>query len=86
MDATADAYAEDQGAGREVFGGGAVMLTPKDAEVGKRVKWVSPDVAGEVRYGVIVQVIDDVEVIIDFDDGAKGMAFVGNELSNVSPA
>ena len=61
------------------------MLTPKDAEVGKRVKWISPD-TGQTRFGTITEVIDNVEVIVDYDDGAKGMCFVNNTLSTVHPA
>jgi hypothetical protein len=61
------------------------MITEKDAKVGQRVRWRSPD-TNEVRYGDIIEVIDNVEVIIAYDDGAKGMCFIGNELSNVSPA
>jgi hypothetical protein len=30
-------------------------------------------------------VLDNIEVIIDYDDGSKGLTFVGNTLSNVSP-
>jgi hypothetical protein len=62
------------------------MLTKSDAEIGRRVVWRSPDAAGEVRYGTIADVIDDIEVVIAYDDGAMGMCFVGNELSNVEPA
>jgi hypothetical protein len=62
------------------------MLTKSDAEIGRRVVWRSPDAAGEVRYGTIADVIDDIEVVIAYDDGAMGMCFVGNELSNVHPA
>jgi hypothetical protein len=61
------------------------MLTPKDAEVGRRVKWIEP-VTGQTRFGVIVEVLDNVEVIIDYDDNSKGIAFINNELSNVHPA
>jgi hypothetical protein len=62
------------------------MLTKQDAEIGKRVVWRSPDAAGEVRYGVISEIIDNMECVIAYDDGAMGMCFVGNELSNVHPA
>ena len=62
-----------------------MMLTPRDAEVGRRVKWIEPN-TGETRFGTIVEVLDNIEVIIDFDDGAKGMAFVNNTLSNMHPA
>jgi hypothetical protein len=62
------------------------MLTKSDAEIGRRVVWRSPDAAGEVRYGVISEIIDNVECVIAYDDGAMGMCFVGNELSNVHPA
>jgi hypothetical protein len=62
------------------------MLTKSDAEIGRRVVWRSPDAAGEVRYGTIADVIDDIEVVIAYDDGAMGMCFVGNKLSNVHPA
>ena len=61
------------------------MLTPKDAEVGRRVKWISPE-TGQVLFGVLTEVIDGIEVIVDYDDGSKGMCFVNNTLSTVHPA
>jgi hypothetical protein len=56
------------------------MLTKKDAVIGGRVVWRSPDAAGEVRY------VDDIEVVIAYDDGAMGLSYIGNEMSNVQPA
>jgi hypothetical protein len=41
---------------------------------------------GEVRYGTITEVIDDVEVVIAYDDGGMACAYVGNTFSNVRPA
>jgi hypothetical protein len=61
------------------------MLTKADVEIGKRVIWRSPD-TGEVRYGTVTEIIDGVEVVIAYDDGRMGCAYVGNTLSNVSPA
>ncbi|HWO32888.1 MAG TPA: hypothetical protein VNO32_29175 [Candidatus Acidoferrum sp.] len=61
------------------------MLTKADVEIGKRVIWRSPD-TGEVRYGTVTEIIDNIECVIAYDDGAMGMCFVGNELSNVHPA
>jgi hypothetical protein len=62
------------------------MITEKDAVIGRRVVWRSRDDAGgEIRsYGTIVEV-NDAEVIIDYDDGHKGLSYVGNTLSSVSP-
>jgi hypothetical protein len=57
----------------------------KDAVVGKRVVWRSK-VTGETRYGVIAAIIDGIECLIHFDDGSVGIAYVGNELSQISPA
>jgi hypothetical protein len=62
------------------------MLTKPDAEIGRRVVWRSPIAAGEVRYGTIADVIDDIEVVIAYDDGAMGLSYIGNEMSNVQPA
>ena len=60
------------------------MITEKDAKVGQRVRWRDSD-TGEIRYGTIIEVLDNIEVIIDYDVGSKGLTFVGNTLSNVSP-
>jgi ribosomal protein L35AE/L33A len=54
-------------------------------EIEKRVVWLSPD-TGEVRYGTITEVIDDVGVVIAYDDGGIAWAYVCNRSSNVSPA
>ena len=61
------------------------MLTKMDAEKGKRIVWRSPD-TGEVRYGTITEIIDDVGVVIAYDDGGMACAYVGNRSSNVGPA
>jgi carbamate kinase len=61
------------------------MLTKTDAEKGNRIVWRSPD-TGEVRYGTITEIIDDVEVVIAYDDGGMACAYVGNTFSNVRPA
>jgi hypothetical protein len=61
------------------------MLTKSDAEVGRRVVWRSK-VTGETHYGVIAAIIDGIECVNHFDDGSVGVAYVGNELSQVSPA
>jgi hypothetical protein len=72
---------------------GGTMLTKMDAEKGKRIVWRSPDTS-EVRYGTITWIIDNIEVVIAYDevfiaydDGGIACAYVGNTtLSNVSPA
>ena len=46
-----------------------------DLEIEKRVVWRSPD-TGEVRYGTITEVIDDVGVVIVYDDGGIAWAYV----------
>jgi hypothetical protein len=61
------------------------MLTKTDLEIGKRIVWRSPD-TGEVRYGTITEIIDNIEVVIAYDDGGMACVYVGNTFSNVRPA
>jgi hypothetical protein len=61
------------------------MITKEHAQVGQRIVWRSPEIAGEVRYGSITEV-NGVEIIVAYDDGAMGLTYIGNELSNVYPA
>jgi hypothetical protein len=63
----------------------ATMLTKTDAEKGNRIVWRSPD-TGEVRYGTITEIINNLEVVIAYDDGGMACAYVGNTFSNVRPA
>jgi hypothetical protein len=64
---------------------GDALITEMDAKIGQRIVWRSPEIAGEVRYGSITEV-NGVEIIIAYDDGAMGLTYIGNELSNVYPA
>lgn len=64
---------------------GDALITEKDAKIGQRIVWRSPEIAGEVRYGSITEV-NGVETIVAYDDGAMGLTYIGNELSNVYPA
>ena len=61
------------------------MLTKSDAEIGRRVVWRSPD-TGETRFGAIVEIIDNIEIIVAYDDSSMGIVYIGNELSNVHSA
>jgi hypothetical protein len=62
------------------------MLTKKDAVIGKRVQWRRSDATEHPCFGTIVDVKDDGEVVIAYDDGAMSSTCIDNAVSNVYPA